>query len=60
MEYPPIGLVISVTLDTGEEKLGYWNGTTWMEGVDYSSEDIEINRNVVSWKKDTSGIINGV
>lgn len=60
MEYPDIGLVVVAILDTGEEKLGYWDGTKWMQGVDYNPDDIELPGNIVSWKKDMSGIINGV
>jgi hypothetical protein len=51
MEYPPIGLVVKVVLNTGEEKYGYWTGTTWMEGVDNDPIDIEINENVISWRE---------
>lgn len=50
MEYPELGLVVTVTLDTGEEKLAYWNGSVWMEGVDNNPVDIELIGNVVSWK----------
>lgn len=60
MIYPPIGLVVVAILDTGEEELGYWDGTKWMQGVDNDPNDIEISGNVVSWKEDTSGIIDGV
>lgn len=50
MEYPPIGLGVIAILDTGEEKIGYWDGTKWMQGVDDDPNDIEIVGNVVSWK----------
>ena len=60
MEYPPLGLVVIVILDTGEEKNGYWTGDVWMEGVDNDPADIQMIGNIVSWKRDTSGIINGV
>lgn len=50
MEYPPLGLVVTVTLDTEEERLAYWNGTVWMEGVDNNPVDVEMTGNVVSWK----------
>lgn len=51
MEYPALGLVVTVVLDTGEEKLGYWDGTVWMEGVDNSPVDVELTENVVSWRE---------
>lgn len=51
MEYPPLGLVVTAILDTGEERLGYWNGTEWMEGVDYDPVDVQMPGNVVSWRE---------
>lgn len=51
MEYPPEGLVVYATLDTNEEKLCYWNGSVWMEGVDNNPIDIELVGNVVSWRE---------
>ena len=60
MEYPPLGLVVIAILDTGEEKIGYWTGDIWMQGVDDNPTDIQMTGNVVSWKQDNSGIINGV
>ena len=51
MEYPPLGLVVTAILDTGEERLGYWNGSIWMEGVDYDPVDVEMPGNVVSWRE---------
>jgi hypothetical protein len=50
MEYPQLGLVVIVILDTGEEKFGYWDGTIWMEGVDDNPNDIEMTGNIVSWR----------
>jgi len=50
MEYPEIGLNVLVTLDTGEEKIGYWTGDIWMQGVDDNPTDIQIDGNVVSWR----------
>jgi hypothetical protein len=60
MEYPDIGLNVVAILDTGEEKIGYWTGDIWMQGVDNDPVDIQMTGNVVSWKIDMSGIINGV
>ena len=51
MEYPTTGLVVHVTLDTGEEKYAYWTGSVWMEGVDDSPVDILMVGNVVSWRE---------
>jgi hypothetical protein len=50
MEYPPLGLGVIAILDTDEEKIGYWDGTKWMQGVDDDPNDIEMVGNVVSWK----------
>lgn len=50
MEYPPLGAVVIVILDTSEEKLGYWDGSIWMQGVDDNPIDIPIDGNVVSWR----------
>lgn len=50
MEYPPIGQCVVAILDSGEEKYGYWNGTIWMQGVDYDPVDIPMQGNIVSWR----------
>jgi len=50
MEYPQLGTNVFVILDTGEEKIGYWNGETWMQGVDNNPDDIVLTGNVVDWR----------
>lgn len=58
MEYPPLGLVVTAVLDTGEERIAYWDGTVWMEGVDNDPVDIVMTGNVVSWRKYGSALSN--
>jgi hypothetical protein len=50
MEYPPLWLNVVAILDTGEEKIGYWTGDIWMQGVENDPVDIEMTGNVVSWR----------
>lgn len=50
MEYPPIGLQIVAILNTGEEKVAYWDGNKWMQGVENDPVDILLEENVVSWR----------
>lgn len=50
MEYPQIGTNVCAILDTGEEKIGYWTGDMWMQGVDNDPDDIVMTGNVVSWR----------
>lgn len=50
MNYPDIGLDVVVILDTGEEKIGYWDGSIWMQGVENDSNDAELVGNVINWR----------
>jgi hypothetical protein len=50
MNYPDLGLNVIAVLEDGEEKIGYWNGDVWMQGVENNPIDIPIEENVVSWR----------
>ena len=49
MEYPNLGQNVTVTLADGTTCEAYWDGTTWMVGVDNDPLDAPLGKEVISW-----------
>lgn len=46
----PVGQEVTVTLETGEERLAEWDGASWWVHQDDSPEPAALEGTVVGWR----------